>query len=187
MSWVWISRSGVAADIFVPWIDDRHGASLRVNLDWLQEPGRKRWYIRTAEHRSRRDTQPMNREEDLEQARMFAAPPVAIAGAIERTRTELQATVKKLYETAPPPSRTLRGVSVRGEWKPADSLGTPTHEIFVGILAEQLPTTQLSRDEMNREDNGVIAAHLEGRLFTAIRPVDSDYASWEWFEENLVD
>ncbi|MGW8703590.1 hypothetical protein ACWGOK_42950, partial [Streptomyces eurythermus] len=141
MSWVWISRSGVAADIFVPWIDDRHSSSFQVNLDWLRQRGHKRWKIRTPEHRSQPRTQQVTHEEDLEQAQAFDTSPVTIAGAIERTSAELQAAVSRLYETAPSSSRTLRGVRVRGEWKPADSLGTPTHEIFVGVLAEQLPTS----------------------------------------------
>lgn len=185
MSWVWISQSGVAVDIFVPWTDDRNNSELQVNLNLLREPGHKRWNIRRPQQRSRLRTQQMNRERELEQALTLDAPPIPITAAIEQTSAELRTTMKRLFETAPPPSRSFRGVDVSGEWRPADSLGRPTHEIFVGFLAEQLPTSRLSRNEMNREDNGVIAAHLEGGLLTAIRPVDRHYATWEWFEENL--
>ncbi|MFJ3800012.1 hypothetical protein ACIPSJ_27485 [Streptomyces sp. NPDC090088] len=145
MSWVWIGRSGIAVDIFLPQ-DKRWDDALDVR--WKRESEGHQWRFPVRDRRRRPPEGPFGQmptddpeppsTTDALQTRMSvhaAADTQTTADPLSRTNR----LVQRLYDTAPELDAELAGIPVRGAWVPADALGPARHEVLLAVLAEQPP------------------------------------------------
>lgn len=210
MSWVWIGRSGVAVDIFLPDGEDWDGA---LDDQWEKENEADAPETRFPLHdehvaeREELDALPAARslepvaENHEPDARMGAQDAPLLRAVTHEVQwmpsdgahiapgsPQQQAAdvVNWLYETAPPyAGAELAGISVRGAWAAADALGPARHKVLLAVLAEQPPRQTAVRERLARA-GGRFDACLDGRLLTVVSPAALPPPPWHELERVLL-
>jgi hypothetical protein len=145
MSWVWIGRSGVAVDIFLPQ-DKRWNDAL--DARWKRQSEGDQWRFPVRDRRRRPPEDPFG-QMPADEPEPPATPPtsdalqpmmrVPAAARTQPTADPLSRTgrmVQRLYDTAPELDAELAEIPVRGTWVPADALGPAQYEVLLAVLAE---------------------------------------------------
>ncbi|MEU6393577.1 hypothetical protein [Streptomyces sp. NPDC046939] len=195
MSWVWIGRSGVAVDVFLPQ-DKRWDGALDVR--WKRQSEGHQWRFPVHERRRRPSEGPFGQmltdepEPPLDPSSatdtLRTMLPVPAAAPTQPTTDSLSRTgrlVQRLYDTAPELDAKLAGNPVRGTWVPADALGPAQREVLLAVLAEQPPPQAGVRERLARAE-GHFDACLDGRLLTVVRSAAEPPPSWQDLEEVLL-
>ena len=207
MSWVWIGRSGVAVDIFLPQ-DKRWDGALDVR--WKRQNEGQQWRFPMRERRRRPPKDPFGQMPTDDPEPPPATPPatpsttpldtppatdalrpmmsVPVAARTQPTTDPLSRTgrlVQQLYDTAPELDSELADIPVRGAWVPADALGPARHEVLLAVLAEQPPPQAGVRERLARAE-GRFDACLDGRLLTVVRSAAQPPPTWQDLKEVLL-
>ncbi|MFD7552571.1 hypothetical protein [Streptomyces sp. NPDC059816] len=203
MSWVWIGRSGVAVDIFLPQ-DKRWDGAL--DDRWKRQGGGGQWRFPVRERRRRPPEDPSGQMPAGDPAPPSpttppsapSAPPpdtdapqdaMPLAAARAQPAADLLSRtgrmVQRLYDTAPALDAELAGIPVRGAWVPADALGPARHEVLLAVLAEQPPPQAGVRERLARAE-GRFDACLDGRLLTVVRSAAQPPPAWQDVEQVLL-
>ncbi|MGC5040064.1 hypothetical protein ACPXCS_32085 [Streptomyces sp. DT190] len=187
MSWVWIGRSGVAVDIFLPQ-DQRWDGAL--DARWKRQSAGDQWRFPVEDPLGQMpdgDPEPPPATPSTTDALQpvmsvhAAAPtppradPVSLTGRL----------VQRLYDTAPALDAELADIPVRGTWVPADALGPAQYEVLLAVLAEQPPPQAGVRERLARAE-GRFDACLDGRLLTVVRSAAQPPPAWQDLEQVLL-
>ncbi|MFC4469315.1 hypothetical protein ACFPH6_33185 [Streptomyces xiangluensis] len=184
MSWVWIGRSGVAVDIFLPQ-DKRWDGAL--DARWKRQSEGDQWRFPVEDPFGQMpagDSEPPAATPST--TRPIMSVPAAAgtqppADPLSRTGRMVQ----RLYDTAPALDAELAGIPVRGTWVPADALGPAQHEVLLAVLAEQPPPQAGVRERLARAE-GRFDACLDGRLLTVVRSAAQPPPAWQDLEQVLL-
>ncbi|MFE9059895.1 hypothetical protein [Streptomyces mutabilis] len=195
MSWVWIGRTGVAVDIFLPQDGRWDGA---VDPRWQRHSEGRRWDFPVREQQRRPPARSSMQEPDgdlgplLDSLPGMHTPPStgplqAVSRAQPAPDPQEQAAqmAQRLYDTAPEADAELAGIPVRGTWVPADALGSVRHEVLLAVLGEQPPRQVGVRERLARAE-GRFDACLDGRLLTVVRSAAVPPPRWQDLEEVLL-
>ncbi|MET8205885.1 hypothetical protein ABZT51_07515 [Streptomyces sp. NPDC005373] len=195
MSWVWIGRSGVAVDIFLPQ-DGRWDGAL--DPRWRRHSEGRQWHFPVREQQRRPPARPPGQEPNgdpgtlLDSLPGMHTPPAtgplqAVSRAQPASDPQEQAAhmAQQLYETAPEADAELAGIPVRGTWVLADALGSARHEVLLAVLGEQPPRQVGVRERLARAE-GRFDACLDGRLLTVVRSAAAPPPRWQDLEEVLL-
>lgn len=195
MSWVWIGRSGVAVDIFLP-RDKRWDGAL--DPQWKRQSEGHQWHFPVREQRRRPPERPFGQPPADDPEPLLDTSPVTdplqttmslpAAARAQPTADPLSRTgrlVQRLYDTAPELDAELAGIPMRGTWAPADALGPAQHEVLLAVLAEQPPHQAGVRERLARAE-GRFDACLDGRVLTVVRSAAQPPPGWQDLERVLL-
>ncbi|RZU36715.1 hypothetical protein EV284_4218 [Streptomyces sp. BK022] len=196
MSWVWIGRSGVAADIFLPEAGRWDSA---LDPRWQRHSEGRQWDFPVREQQRRPPERPTRREPDADLGPLSdASPPgmhappatgplrvVSRAQPAPDPQEQAAHLAQRLYDTAPEANAELAGIPVRGTWVPADALGSARHEVLLAVLGEQPPRQVGVRERLARAQ-GRFDACLDGRLLTVVRSAAAPPPRWHDLEQVLL-
>uniref|UniRef100_A0AAU1TWX5 Uncharacterized protein n=1 Tax=Streptomyces sp. NBC_00119 TaxID=2975659 RepID=A0AAU1TWX5_9ACTN len=195
MSWVWIGRSGVAVDIFLPQDGHWDGA---LDPRWQRHSEGRQWDFPVREQQRRPPARPPRHEPDGDLGPLLdslpgmltshaTGPLQAVSRAQPAPDPQDQAAhmAQRLYDTAPEADAELAGIPVRGTWVPADALGSARHEVLLAVLGEQPPRQVGVRERLARAE-GRFDACLDGRLLTVVRSAAAPPPRWQDLEEVLL-
>ncbi|MEU6527539.1 hypothetical protein ABZ892_33185 [Streptomyces sp. NPDC046924] len=195
MSWVWIGRSGVAVDIFLPQ-DERWDDAL--DTRWTHQREGLHWNFPLREQRDSSPRRPSAQAPADDLGPLLAGPPdidephttippgEPRPQAVTGSQGRADRLVQRLYDTAPELDAELAGIPVRGTWAPADALGPAQHEVLLAVLAERPPRQADLRARLARTE-GRFDACLDGRVLTVVRPTTQPSPGWHDLEQVLLD
>ncbi|MER7696735.1 MULTISPECIES: hypothetical protein [Streptomyces] len=185
MSWVWLGPGGVYADIFLP----DHSAALKgLKTGWIEVPGDpKPWQFRVPrpDHRRVVDSIP---DEDLVMTLPGVSGQAATREAIRQVGPAAEEAMNRAFSREENQLGTLAGVPVRGRWIRGDVLGEARHEVLLGVLGERVELDRRAQRERLASLTGDrLDTFLDGRLLTAVRPIDGPRPSWKRISAELLE
>ncbi|WP_328786530.1 hypothetical protein [Streptomyces sp. NBC_00273] len=189
MSWVWLGPGGVYVDIFLP---DGSDALTSLKTGWIDAPGDPApWYFRVPRPDRQRVSEPAP-EGDSPLLRAVQVPDVsgqaATRAAIRRVGPAAEEAMDRAFSREEHQLGTLAGVPVRGRWIRGDALGDARHEVLLGVLGERVEVDRRAQRERLATLRGDrLDTFLDGRLLTAVRPIDGPRPSWDRISAELVE
>ncbi|MFD4736093.1 hypothetical protein ACFWNQ_01810 [Streptomyces virginiae] len=185
MSWVWLGPGGVYVDIFLP----DHSAALKgLKTGWIEVPGDpKPWQFRVPRPDRRRVVDPVP-DEDFVVTLPGVSGQAATREAIRQVGPAAEEAMNRAFEREENQLGTLAGVPVRGRWIRGDVLGEARHEVLLGVLGERVELDRRAQRERLASLTGDrLDTFLDGRLLTAVRPIDGPRPEWDRISTELLE
>ncbi|KOV16169.1 hypothetical protein ADK91_04680 [Streptomyces sp. XY511] len=185
MSWVWLGPGGVYVDIFLP----DHSAALKgLKTGWIEVPGDpKPWQFRVPRPDRRRVVDPVP-DEDFVVTLPEVSGKAATREAIRQVGPAAEEAMNRAFEREENQLGTLAGVPVRGRWIRGDVLGEARHEVLLGVLGERVELDRRAQRERLASLTGDrLDTFLDGRLLTAVRPIDGPRPEWDRISAELLE
>ncbi|WP_282697807.1 hypothetical protein [Streptomyces sp. CC208A] len=188
MSWVWLGAGGVYVDIFLP---DGSAALTGLKTGWIDVPGddAKPWQF-LVPRPDRRSAESPEPDGDL----VVDLPLPAFSGegaatrAINRVGPAAEEAMDRAFSREEDTLGMLAGVPVRGRWIRGDLLGEARHEVLLGVLGERVELDRRAQLERLASPTGDrLDTYLDGRLLTAVRPIDGPRPEWERISAELLE
>ncbi|MFE6836700.1 hypothetical protein ACFVFI_17945 [Streptomyces sp. NPDC057705] len=189
MSWVWLGPGGVHVDVFLP---DGSDALTVLKTGWIDAPGDPDpWYFSIPRPDRRRVSEP-SPEGDLPLLQAVEVPDVsgqaATRAALRRVGPAAEEAMDRAFSREEHQLGTLAGVPVRGRWIRGDALGDARHEVLLGVLGERVEVDRRAqRERLATLTGDRLDTFLDGRLLTAVRPIDGPRPSWDRISAELVE
>ncbi|WP_055601363.1 hypothetical protein [Streptomyces aureus] len=185
MSWVWLGPGGVYVDIFLP----DHSAALKgLKTGWIEVPGDpKPWQFRVPRPDRRRVVDPLP-DEVLVMTLPGVSGQAATREAIRQVGPAAEEAMNRAFNREENQLGTLAGVPVRGRWIRGDILGEARHEVLLGVLGERVELNRRAQRERLASLTGDrLDTFLDGRLLTAVRPIDGPRPDWDRISAELLE
>ncbi|MER7826265.1 hypothetical protein ABTX85_27310 [Streptomyces sp. NPDC096097] len=185
MSWVWLGPGGVYVDIFLP----HHSAALKgLKTGWIEVPGDpKPWQFHVPRPDRRRVVDPVP-DEDFVVTLPGVSGQAATREAIRQVGPAVEEAMNRAFEREENQLGTLDGVPVRGRWIRGDVLGEARHEVLLGVLGERVELDRRAQRERLASLTGDrLDTFLDGRLLTAVRPIDGPRPGWDRISAELLE
>ncbi|MFB6557448.1 hypothetical protein ACFCYH_00815 [Streptomyces sp. NPDC056400] len=185
MSWVWLGPGGVYVDIFLP----DHSAALKgLKTGWIEMPGDpKPWQFRVPRPDRRRVVDPVP-DGDFVVTLPGVSGKAATREAIRQVGPAAEEAMNRAFEREENQLGTLAGVPVRGRWIRGDVLGEARHEVLLGVLGERVELDRRAQRERLASLTGDrLDTFLDGRLLTAVRPIDGPRPEWDRISAELLE
>ncbi|MEW1633552.1 hypothetical protein AB0469_05725 [Streptomyces sp. NPDC093801] len=185
MSWVWLGPGGVYVDIFLP----DHSAALKgLKTGWIEVPGDpKPWQFRVPRPDRLRVVDPVP-DEDFVVTLPGVSGQAATREAIRQVGPAAEEAMNRAFEREENQLGTLDGVPVRGRWIRGDVLGEARHEVLLGVLGERVELDRRAQRERLASLTGDrLDTFLDGRLLTAVRPIDGPRPEWDRISAELLE
>ncbi|MFD8632406.1 hypothetical protein [Streptomyces sp. NPDC059533] len=185
MSWVWLGPGGVYVDIFLP----DHSAALKgLKTGWIEVPGDpKPWQFRVPRPDRRRVVDPVP-DEDFVVTLPEVSGKAATREAIRQVGPAAEEAMNRAFEREENQLGMLAGVPVRGRWIRGDVLGEARHEVLLGVLGERVELDRRAQRERLASLTGDrLDTFLDGRLLTAVRPIDGPRPEWDRISAELLE
>ncbi|MFB6525394.1 hypothetical protein [Streptomyces sp. NPDC056399] len=185
MSWVWLGPGGVYVDIFLP----DHSAALKgLKTGWIEVPGDpKPWQFRVPRPDRRRVADPIL-DEDFVLTLPGVSGQAATREAIRQVGPAAEEAMNRAFSREENQLGTLAGVPVRGRWIRGDVLGEARHEVLLGVLGERVELDRRAQRERLASLTGDrLDTFLDGRLLTAVRPIDGPRPEWDRISAELLE
>ncbi|MFF9472017.1 hypothetical protein ACF1E9_05225 [Streptomyces roseolus] len=185
MSWVWLGLGGVYVDIFLP---DGSAALKSLTTGWIEVPGDpKPWQFRVPPPDRRRAVDPAPDEDPMVMLPGLSGQ-AATREAIRQTGPAAEEAMTRAFEREENQLGTLAGVPVRGRWIRGDLLGEARHEVLLGVLGERIELDRRAQRERLASPTGDrLDTYLDGRLLTAVRPIDGPRPGWDRISAELLE
>ncbi|MFE9792903.1 hypothetical protein ACFYRL_14365 [Streptomyces goshikiensis] len=185
MSWVWLGPGGVHVDIFLP---DGSEALTVLKTGWIEVPGAATpWHFRVPRPDPRRGVDPAP-EGDLVVDVPEVSGQAATRAAISRVGPAAEEAMNRAFSREENTLGTFAGVPVRGRWIRGDALGEARHEVLLAVLGERVEVDRhAQRERLAALSGDRLDTFLDGRLLTAVRPVEGPRPSWDRISAELLE
>lgn len=118
----------------------------------------------------------------------FSGEGAASRAAISRVGPAAEGAMDLAFSREEHQLGTLAGVPVRGRWIRGDVLGEARHEVLLGVLGERVEVNRRAqRERLAILTGDRLDTFLDGRLLTAVRPVDGPRPSWDRISAGLLE